>query len=88
MLTEESATSVSPQATCTRWNIYLTVSPRRSLAIRMVVSRIRPNRSFPFCPVARSTIADALLNIGSEISIHHGLVAEFFGMRLGERDGF
>ena len=77
-LTAESATSVSPCAPRTLRRISSTPSPRRSLSIRMLVSRIRPKVSVPCRRIAGLAVADDLFQIGGESGVHHRLVAQLF----------
>ncbi len=59
--------------------------PRRSLAIRMLVSK--PKGSVPCRSVARLAVADDLFHISGELGIHHRLIAQLFRSGLGQSDG-
>ena len=61
--------------------------PRRSLAIRMLVSRIKPKASVPCRRIAWLAVADDLFHVGGELGVHHRLIAQLSGVGFGERDG-
>src|SRR5579862_1385707 len=82
----DNATSISPCASRTLRKISSMPSPRRSLWIRMLVSRIRPKVSAPCRRIARLAVADDLFQISGEPCIHHGLVAQFLRARLGQHN--
>src|SRR5579863_3809221 len=88
MLMAERALSVSPWAARTRWITCLTVSRRRSPAMRMLESRISPKASVPCRRIARLAVADDLFQIGGELRVHHRLEAHLFRMGFGKCDGF
>src|ERR1035437_3442563 len=87
MLTTDSAHSTSPQAARTRSMTCLTVYLGRSPAISMLESRIRPTGLIPRRRIARLAVADDLFKVGGEAGIHDRLVAQFFGVLLGQSDG-
>src|ERR1039458_3211681 len=87
MVMAETALSTSPKAVWIRCTTCLTVSPLRSPAIRTLESRISPTGLVPGRSVSRLAVADDLLHIRSELGIHHGFIAEFLCVGLGEGDG-